>query len=77
MTSKLPTETTPGRWCFKMIEALDESEAQLKVRFLDDTSLQPVSSTAERWWELQVLSGSLRHGGAIGIMPRLFRTVVT
>jgi hypothetical protein len=68
MTSKLPTETMPGQWCFKMVEALDESEAQLKVRFQGDTALLPVSSTAERWWELQVLSGSLRHGGAIAVL---------
>ena len=36
MTSKLPTETTPGQWCFKVVAAVDDSEPQMKVRFIGD-----------------------------------------
>jgi hypothetical protein len=68
MTSKLPTETTPGQWCFKIVADLDDREPQLRVRFLGDASLLPVNSTAERWWNVQVLSTSLRYGGIIGVL---------
>jgi hypothetical protein len=68
MTSKLPTRTTPGQWCFKIVAALDDREPQLMVRFLGDDCLLPVKSRAERWWQLQLLSGSLRHGGAIAVL---------
>src|SRR5580700_7397751 len=43
MTSGLPTMTTSGQWCFKIVAALDERDPVLTVRFIGDTSPLPIN----------------------------------
>jgi hypothetical protein len=68
VTSRLPTESTPGQWCFKVVETFDDQEPELMARFIGDASLLPVNCTSERWWAVQVLSMSQRHGYPIAIL---------
>src|SRR5262245_61012815 len=68
MSSRLPTETTAGQWCFKIVAALDDREPELKARFIGDAGSVPINCTSERWWAVQLLSLSERHGVPIGVL---------
>jgi hypothetical protein len=68
MSSRLPTDTTPGQWCFKIVACLDDQESELKARFIDDASPRPVSASLDRAEALQYLSFSLRRSAAIGVL---------
>ncbi len=67
MSSPLPTETTPGQWCFKIVASLDDRESELKVQFIGDAVPLPVSTALDRAEALQYLSFSVRRGAAIGV----------
>jgi hypothetical protein len=68
MTYRLPTTTTPGQWCFKIVAALDEREPEVKVLFLGDPSPLLVRTAQDRWSVQQHLSMSLRHALPIAVL---------
>ena len=68
MNSRLPTETTPGQGCFKIVASLDDREPELKVRFIGDASPLSVRIARDRVEALQYLSFSVRRRAAIGVL---------